>query len=117
MNFYIRQGSTEPILKLQLIDDSKNDKTEFNNILESSTLTFEMFNTETNEYIIIDGECYLTHRLGKFNNQSESYFIAYNFTKDQTSKKGIYEGKININYEDGGLLIVPIQEKLFIHII
>ena len=30
MEFFIRQGSSDPILKLRLLDDGKNDKTSFN---------------------------------------------------------------------------------------
>ena len=42
MEFFIRQGSTDPILKMRLIDDGKNDKSSFNDLLENSDITFEM---------------------------------------------------------------------------
>ena len=49
MEFFIRQGATEPILKMRLIDDGKNDKSSFNDMLENSDITFEMFDVKTEE--------------------------------------------------------------------
>ena len=43
MDFFIRQGATDPILKMKLIDDSRNDKSSFNEMLESSEIIFEMY--------------------------------------------------------------------------
>ena len=51
MEFFIRQGATEPILKMRLIDDGKNDKSSFNDMLENSDITFEMFNEISEEII------------------------------------------------------------------
>ena len=34
MEFFIRQGSSDPILKMRMIDDGKNDKSSFNDLLE-----------------------------------------------------------------------------------
>jgi hypothetical protein len=36
MEFFIRQGASDPILKLRMIDDGKNDKSSFNDLLETS---------------------------------------------------------------------------------
>ena len=55
MEFFIRQGATDPILKLRLIDDGKNDKSSFNDMLENSDITFEMFDVKTEEYHILNG--------------------------------------------------------------
>ena len=52
MEFYIRQGSTDPILKMRLIDDGKNDKSSFNDLLESADITFEMSDVKTGEPVI-----------------------------------------------------------------
>ena len=49
MEFFIRQGASEPILKLRMIDDGKNDKSSFNDMLENSDITFEMFDVKTEE--------------------------------------------------------------------
>jgi len=56
MEFFIRQGATDPILKLRLVDDEKNDKSSFNDLLENSDITFEMFNVKTEQYQVLNGE-------------------------------------------------------------
>lgn len=117
MNFYIKQGATDPVLKMRLIDDGSNDKSSFNDILENSTITFEMFNVQTNEYVILNGTCYITTRTKKYDQITDEYYIVYRFNKQQTSEMGRYEGKFNITFEDGNVLIVPIKEKLYINIL
>jgi hypothetical protein len=122
MNFFIRQGATDPILKLRLIDDGINDKSSFNEMLENSSITFDMINIKTNEPIILNEQCSITNRTKKFDNTTDEYYIIYRFNEDGTSVTGKFEGIItiqflDINSEPTSKLIVPIKEKLFINII
>jgi hypothetical protein len=122
MEFFIRQGATDPILKLRLIDDGKNDKSSFNDLLENSDITFEMFDVETEQYQVLNGECFLTTRTKKYDQTTDEYYITYRFTELNTSQKGRFEGMINIQFLDTNSnptnkLIVPIKEKLFINVI
>jgi ssDNA-binding replication factor A large subunit len=122
MEFFIRQYATDPILKLALIDDGKNDKSIFNDILESSNITFQMNDVKTDIPVILGGTCYLTTRTKKFNNNTDEYYIVYRFTEEQTAIKGRFEGIVTIEFLDVNLnptskLILPIREKLFINII
>jgi hypothetical protein len=122
MEFFIRQGSTEPILKLRLVDDGKNDKSSFNDLLENSEITFEMFEVRTEQYQVLNGQCSLVTRTKKYNYTTDEYYIVYRFTENDTSVKGRYEGIINIQFLDTNSnpttkLIVPIKEKLFINIL
>ena len=122
MNFFIRQGATDPILKMRLIDDGKNDKSSFNELLENSYITFEMEDVETEMMAILNAECSLALRVKKYNQTTDEYYIVYRFTEEQTSELGKFEGKFNIQFMDSEQnpttkLIVPIQEKLFINII
>lgn len=122
MEFFIRQGSTNPILKMKLIDDGKNDKSSFNDLLENSDMTFEMFNVKTEMYSILNGSCTLTSRIKNFNNTNDEYYIVYKFTESQTSEVGRFEGKFTIQFMDinsnpTSKLILPIREKLYINII
>jgi hypothetical protein len=102
---------------MRLVDDGKNDKSSFNDMLENSDITFEMFDTKTDNYEILDSPCNLVLRTKKHGYQTDELYITHRFTKQQTSKIGRFEGKININFADDNLLIVPITEKLFINII
>lgn len=121
MEFYIRQGSTEPVLKLELIDDGKNDKSSFNDLLENSNITFEMFDINTEEPIILNGSCQLTTKTKLYNQTTEEYYILYRFTEEQTSKVGKFEGKVIIQFLDVNQnpttkLILPVKEKLTVTI-
>lgn len=121
MEFFIRQGSSEPILKLRLIDDGKYDKSSFNDRLENCDITFDMFDIDTNEYEILNSPCQVTTAEKKYNQTTEEYFIVHQFTEAQTSKIGKYEGKVTIQFLDTDLnpttkLILPVKEKLFITI-
>lgn len=122
MEFFIRQGATDPILKVKLVDDGKNDKSSLNDLLENSDITFEMFDTKTEEYQILNAECLITTRTKKYDQTTDEYYITYRFTESDTSEKGRFEGIINIQFLDANSnptnkLIVPIKEKLFINVI
>jgi len=121
MEFFIRQGASEPILKLRLIDDGKNDKSGFNDALENCDITFEMFNIENGEYEILNSGCQITTRDKKYDQTTDEYYIVHRFTESQTANMGKYEGKVTVQFLDTNLnpttkLILPVKEKLFITI-
>jgi len=122
MNFFIRQGATDPILKLRLVDDAKNDKSSLNDLLENSDITFEMEDVETGMFSILNSPCSLVLSNKKYNQTTDEYYITHRFTEFQTSEKGKFEGRVTIQFLDTDLdptnkLIMPIREKLFINII
>ena len=121
MEFFIRQGSSDPILKMRMIDDGKNDKTSFNDLLESADITFEMSDVKTGEPVILNSDCFVTTRTKLYNQTTEEYYITHRFTETQTSQMGKFEGKITIQFLDTDLnpttkLILPVKEKLYINI-
>jgi hypothetical protein len=122
MEFYIRQGASDPILKMRLIDDEKYDKSSFNDLLENSDITFEMYEYKTEEPVILNGTALLTTRTKKYNQTTDEYYITYRFTEAQTANPGKYEGKFIVQFLDTNSnpttkLIMPVKEKLFINII
>jgi hypothetical protein len=122
MEFFIRQGASDPILKMRLLDDGKNDKSSFNDLLENSDITFEMFDVESGVYQVLNGQCFLTNRTKKYDQTTDEYYITYRLTEENTSVKGKFEGLITIQFLDTNSnptnkLIVPIKEKLFINVI
>lgn len=121
MEFQIRQGSSEPILKLRMIQDGKNDKSSYNEMLENALITFEMIDSVTGEYEILGEHCDLALRTKLFNQITDEYYITYKFTEEQTSKVGKFEGKVIVQFRDTNLnptskLILPVKEKLYINI-
>lgn len=122
MEFFIRQGSSDPILKLKLIDDGKNDKSSFNDLLENADITFDMYDIEDSSPIILNSNCNITTRIKKFQNTTDEYYITHRFTESETSNLGRYEGVITIQFLDTNQnpttkLILPIREKLYINIV
>ncbi len=121
MEFFIRQGASEPILKMRLIDDGKNDKSSFNDMLENCDITLDMFKIEDGEPEILNSECNITTRNKKYDQTTDEYYIVHRFTESQTSNVGKYEAKITVQFLDTNLnpttkLILPIREKLFVTI-
>lgn len=122
MEFFIRQGASDPILKLRLLDDGKNDKSSFNDLLENSNISFEMVDHKTGEPHILNGECLLTTRNKKYNQTTDEYYITFRFTEGQTKNIGKFEGKVTVQFLDTNSnptnkLILPVREKLYINII
>jgi len=121
MEFFIRQGASDPILKLRMIQDGKNDKSSFNDMLETALIKFEMTDSVTGEYEILGQSCDLVLRNKLFNQKTDEYYITYRFTEQQTSKIGKFEGKVIVQFRDTDLnptakLILPVKEKLYINI-
>ena len=121
MEFFIRQGASDPILKLALIDDGKNDKSSFNELLINSNITLDLFDVETGEPEILNSTCQITTRVKKYNQTTDEYYIVHRFTETQTGKTGRYEGKVTIQFLNSELssttkLILPVKEKLFVNI-
>lgn len=120
--FYIRTGSVNPSLEMEVIQDGRYDfhKSLINEALQDSVVTFNMKDEETgmlkiskakaNIVPMDDTEC------------NEKYILQYKWGKRDTIKKGSYEGWFEITFNgnissDGkeyptGNLIVPIREKL-----
>lgn len=122
MEFYIRQGATAPSLKLKVIDDGRNDKTTIQELMESVSISFSMYNIKTNKAKILNERCYLSTRKERLNHEINELCIVYGWTEENTSEPGRYEGIITMEFLDTDLnvtskLIVPIKEKLYINII
>ena len=122
MEFHIRQGATDPILKMKMIDDGKNDKSSFNDLLENANITFEMSDVKTGKPQILNGQCNITTRDKKYNQTTDEYYIIYRFTEEGTLVPGKYEGLISVQFLDTNSnptnkLILPVKEKLFINVI
>ena len=121
MGFHIRQGASDPILKMRMVQDGKNDKSSFNELLETADIRFEMVDVKTGEYEILGEPCGLSLKTELYNHILDEYYITYRFTEQQTSKIGKFEGKIIVQFRDTDLnptskLILPIREKLYINI-
>lgn len=116
MEFFINKNASLPILKLELINDGRNDFNKFYEKIQNSDITFSMYDVVTGVKklcrpatleLVVPTDCV-----------GEKYYITYHFTTKDTAIAGRYVGKMNIEFLDGsGTLIAPIKDILYINIL
>lgn len=124
MTFFIKQNSELPILKMELINDGRNNYQKFQYSIQDATVTFSMVNVDTGVIKIANAPCYIKRK--DTDGCSEEYLICYNWKKRDTKEVGTYEGTFTIHFNGNltsantsypsGDLIIPISEKLLITI-
>jgi len=118
MEFFIRKDSLEPILKMQLIRDGRNDFRKFYENLENASLSFSMRKVDTGEYVILNNAAGIVQKteLDPTNDQPE-YYIYYRWLSSDVMDVGRYQGQFLIEFlTDGTQLVAPIREDLYINI-
>lgn len=118
MVFQINKGATLPILKMELINDGRNDYDKFHDMLQNSVITFCMTDTSTGVKRIGGKEALCILKEPSNDCTGEQYYIGYQFTTKETKVAGTFVGEFKIVFNDSsGTLIVPIRDELFIHIL
>lgn len=117
MEYFINKGSTLPLLKLELIQDGRNNFRDFFDKIQNANIYFSMSDVTTGVKKIgrkVAG----TQLVVPIDCVGEEYYIVYQFTENDTIKPGRYVGKFTIEFLDGsGTLIAPIREELFINVL
>ena len=125
--FFIRKGSVNPVLRMELIKDGRYDfkKAMIDNAIQDSVVKFYMKDTETDLLKVAKADADIV--LAQEEGCEEKYILQYKWKERDTKKEGIYEGWFEIDFngnlkEDGvdypsGKMRVPIQEKLQIIIL
>ena len=127
MEFIIKKGSVNPVLRMELIKDGRCDfkKAMIDNAIQDSVVKFYMKDVETGLLKVAKADADIV--LAQEEGCEEKYILQYKWKERDTKKEGIYEGWFEINFngnlkEEGvdypsGKMIVPIQEKLQIIIL
>jgi len=115
MEFFIRQNSTLPIIKVQIIKDGRVDFREFDNLTNTSTITFSMWDEETGRYYIVNKPASVMLKEGNGDSPETEYYVYYQLTSHETRKPSRYVGEFKITNEQGEI-ILPLREKLFISV-
>jgi hypothetical protein len=115
MEFFIKKNATLPLLKLQVVKDGRSDYNNFMELLETSTIFFSMVNTENGIPRITSRPAGFVEKIFDDPNAEPEYYIYYQFTKQDTSIEGRYEGQFLVKTFEGNV-ILPVREKLFIYI-
>lgn len=125
--FFIRKGSVNPVLRMELIKDGRYDfkKAMIDNAIQDSVVKFYMKDAETDLLKVAKADADIV--LAQEEGCEEKYILQYKWKERDTKKEGIYEGWFEIDFngnltEDGvdypsGKMRVPIQEKLQIIIL
>jgi hypothetical protein len=117
MEFFIKQNSTLPIIKMDVILDGKTDAgKDFYSILDNATLRFSMVCEDDDIQKIFMKEAYLTEKYRRNFDSPREYYIYYKWIQKDTNKKGRFVGQFLVQLEEGEL-VSPIAENLYINII
>jgi hypothetical protein len=117
MEFFIRKDSIEPILKMQLVQDGRNEFKHFHEKVSNSTIYFSMRDVKTGVPKILNKKANIVSKTKTSPNAPTEYYIYYKWLKKDVNKVGRFEGQFVIYFHDDNTeLIVPIREDLYITI-
>lgn len=117
MEFFINKGATLNVLKMELIQDGRNDFNKFFEKIQNADIFFSMTNVVTGVKKIAK-KVATTQLVLPTSCVGEEYYLTYQFTAAQTAVSGRYVGQFEIVFLDGtGTLVVPIREELFINVL
>ncbi len=117
MEFSINKNSTLPVLKLELIQDGRNDFQKFHEKVQNANIYFSMTDVITGVKRIAKKQTNIL-QVEPPNCVGDEFYLSYQFTERDTAVAGRYVGQFEIEFlDDSGTLIVPIREELFINIL
>ena len=116
MEFFIKQNSELPILKMKVVKDGRTDSWKlFDADLDTATIRFSMKNEINGIPKILMNNAYIVQKTKAHPDSLTEYYIYYKWTKRDTKQKGRYVGEFHITNSTGEL-IAPIRENLYINI-
>lgn len=117
MEFFIRQNSELPILKMKVVKDGRtNAANVYNSELDNATIRFSMKEESSGIPKILMNNAYITGVIQVNPDAPIEYYIYYRWAARDTNRKGRYIGEFSV-LNDLGELIAPIRETLYINII
>ena len=117
MEFFIKQNTTLPIVKMDVVFDGRTDAGEnFYSVLDNATLRFSMVNEQTGIPKIHMKQAYIVAKDKRNPDSPWEYYIYYQWSGKDTNTKGRFIGEFLVVLESGEL-ISPIRENLYINII
>jgi len=118
MEFFINKGATLNVLKMELIQDGRNDFHKFYEKIQNANIYFTMTDVITGIKRIAKRPASLQLVVPQSDCTGEEYYITYQFNTKETNVAGRYVGQFEIDFLDGtGTLIAPIKEELFINVL
>lgn len=115
MEFFIKQNTTLPLLKMQIVKDGKTNYRHICDIIERSSIYFSMVDDATGIPKIISAGAGFVNKVFIEPNSLPEYYLYYRFTKNDTNRSGRYRGEFTL-LSDEGTLVVPLSDILYINI-
>lgn len=122
--FFLTKNSTLPNLRMEVINDGRNDFRKAYLALQAATVTFSMTDMETGIKKIANAKAYVVEK--EDSGCEEAYIIEYRWNKRDTNTTGNFVGQFKIVFDDNisidgmtfpkGEMFVPIAEDLIITI-
>jgi hypothetical protein len=117
MEFFIKQNSNLPILKMDVVMDGRTDSSKnFYSVLDNAIIRFSMKSENDGIQKIFMRPAHITEKERNNPDSEREYYIYYKWRGKDTSKKGRFIGEFLIELQNGEL-IGPIRENLYINII
>jgi hypothetical protein len=118
MEFSINKNSTLPILKMELIQDGRNDFYKFHEKVQNANIYFSMTDVITGVKRIAKKLTGIQQVEPASDCVGDEFYLIYQFTERDTAVGGRYVGQFEIDFLDGtGTLLVPIREELLINVL
>lgn len=120
MEFFINQNSNLPPLKMELVNDGRNDFRKFFEKIQNATIKFNMYDVKNKVKIIANSPADIELKCEScdIGGDEPEYYIIYKWRDRDTKKVGKFNGEFIIEFLDGsGTLIAPIRDKLFINVL
>lgn len=115
MEFFIKQNTTLPLLKMQIVKDGKTDYRYICDIIEKSSIYFSMVDNSTGVPKIIFAPAGFVNKVFIEPNSLPEYYLYYRFSNLDTNRVGRYTGEFTL-INDEGTLVVPFGDILYINI-
>jgi hypothetical protein len=117
MEFFIKQNTTLPIVKMDVVFYGRTDAGEnFYSLIDNATLRFSMVNEQTGIPKVSMKQSYIVAKDKRNPDAPWEYYIYYKWGTKDTNTKGRFLGQFLVVLESGEL-ISPIRENLYINII
>ena len=117
MEFFIRQDSDLPILKMAAVRDGRDNSWQiFDEELENATIRFSMIEESTGIPKILMGNAYIVEKTAVEVDSVKEYYIYYKWDSRDTKRAGRFIGEFSVVLQNGEL-ISPIRENLYINIV
>jgi hypothetical protein len=118
MEFFINKNASLPMLKMELIQDGRNDFHKFFEKIQNADIYFTMSDVITGVKRIAKRPAGTQLVLPQSDCTGEEYYLTYHFSQKETLVAGRYVAQFEIVFLDGtGTLIAPIRETLFVNVL